>query len=214
MHLSSNRKLQSLLCLVAIAGAVGSVSALTSRAAAQEDDRYNPPGPLGEWAELPPPVPNQRSGVRADTATCTLDLGVGTLLDVTIDAHIHEPFDPRHPGDAYVELRDPRQRLFQPQLRQRNPEVQAEVVCATSADSGDAEQFTSDFLPFANNAPRAVFPCPDTKPYLIRAACRTRTLRATPVDPGTAQRQLHFPKQRQLHFPIRLMFVPGLQRCS
>jgi hypothetical protein len=188
MHLSSNRKLQSLLCLVAIAGAIGSVSALSSRAAAQEDDRYNPPGPLGEWAELPPPVPNQRSGVRAGSATCSLDLGVGQLLDVTIDAHIHEPFDPRHPGDAYVELRDPRQRLFQPQLRQRSPEVQAELVCATSAESGDAEQFTSDFLPFANNAPSAVFPCPDTKPYLIQAACRTRTLRATPVDPGTTER--------------------------
>lgn len=177
MTVRSHRTLRSLLGLAAISG----VAALANLSAAQEaDDGYNEPGPYGEQAVLPPPVAGAK--LRSAVKTCKLDLGPAQL-DVTLNAHTHEPFDPHHPGDAIAELTDARQRVYPTLIRDRKPQVQITAVCSTSAEVRDDEDFTSAFMPLVN-APDAIHYCPDAKPYLISAACRTRTLRASSPDAG------------------------------
>lgn len=178
----SIRKPRPLLRVVAISAAISGAAALAGLAAAQDaDDELTEPGAYGEEAVLPEAVAGAR--LRSANKTCKLDLGPAQL-DVTVDGHTHEPFDPRVPGDAIAELRDSRQRLWMTLLRDLKPEVQIRAVCSTSPDVRDDETFTSQFMPIFNS-PRATFACPDANPYLISMACRTRRLDPALHDAGT-----------------------------
>jgi len=176
------RKARSLLGLVALSAAVGSVAALADLSAAQDvGDGFTEPGPYGEEAVLPAAVPG--ANVRSKTSTCSLELGP-TQLEVSLEGHTHEPFRPIIPGDASAQLKDSHQRAWLSLIRDLKPEAQIRLVCSSSADVRDDETFTSEFQSIAINT-KATFECPEPKPYLISAACRTRRLAPTPPDAGT-----------------------------
>lgn len=177
------RKARSLLSLVAISAAIGSVAALADMSAAQDaSDGYTEPGPYGEEAVLPAAAP-PGANVRSKTSKCLLDLGP-TQLEVSLEGHTHEPFRPQLAGDASATLTDPHQRAWLPQIRDLKPEAQIRLVCTSGPEVRDDETFTSEFQSIAINT-KAMFECPEAKPYLISAACRTRRLAPQPADAGT-----------------------------